>query len=345
MSSTKVFSNKSVFSRETFGCLKGYLALCVLIHHLYQFTAFLSDTSFGIVFTLLGHWAVVMFIFMSGYGLSTSYLTHRETYLRTFPRKRLLTFYLTYLFFAVIYAIYELIIGSEITLHMVFRTLTYGGTIVSFGWYFQLTLLLYLVFFVTRLIKKDRIFLIVISLLIAAFVVYKLIIGESLMVYAPAVSFLAGVIFAHTRDGKKSIGTGKTVLLFIAGIIIFGLFTGAGIMIDYGYFGLVKGNGYVDMAALICMIIADLCLIVSVMSLVSIICKFVPAVIHNPVSSFLGVNCLEIYALQGLFLRMLYPLISSKTIYAIVSAVCIIGVAVPLHYLISLIMKRIKGTN
>jgi peptidoglycan/LPS O-acetylase OafA/YrhL len=116
-------------------------------------------------------------------------------------------------------------------------------------------------------------------------------------------------------------------------------------MIDYGYFGLVKGNVIVDAIALVSMIIADLGLILSVMSLIGIICRFVPAVINNPVSRFLGMNCLEIYALQGLVLRILYQIIPSKIVYAIVSALCIIGVAALLHYPINLIMKRIKGTN
>ena len=148
----KTLSHTS-YSKENFLGLKGYLALCVLIHHLYQFTGFFSNTNVGYAFLLLGHWAVIGFIFLSGYGLYTSYRLKGEGYIRSFPRTRLFPFYVTYLVFVATYVVYEFIGQQAVTATALLRSLTYGSTIVSFGWYFQLTYVMYL-FFYTEILSK-----------------------------------------------------------------------------------------------------------------------------------------------------------------------------------------------
>ena len=288
-----------------------------------------------------------MFIFMSGYGLASSYLSDKETYLKNFPRKRLLTFYLTYLFFVIIYTVYGLITGADISFLQIIHSLTYGGTIVSFGWYFQLTILLYVLFFFTRLIKDNKSFLAVLSILIIAFVASNYFIGEQELVYVPSLSFLAGVFMGHIHrnEKKKSVSAAQSIVLFLMGAVVFSAFTVTGILIDYGYFDAVPNRNLVNFAKLIFMILADWGFIATVMSLVGLLCKSVPVMINNPISRFMGKNCLEIYALQGLFLISLNKVISNRLIYAFVSAVCIISAATALHLPIKFIMNKIKGSG
>ncbi len=62
------------FSREKTECLKGWLAIGVLAHHLFQRTDLIPANSLlGFLFGSLGIYCVSMFFFISGYGLMASY--------------------------------------------------------------------------------------------------------------------------------------------------------------------------------------------------------------------------------------------------------------------------------
>lgn len=61
------------FSRNTTEHLKGYLALAVLFHHLYQKTQIIDHESLlGFFMQSLGYYCVSLFFFISGYGLIMS---------------------------------------------------------------------------------------------------------------------------------------------------------------------------------------------------------------------------------------------------------------------------------
>ena len=64
--------------RNTTEHLKGYLALGVLLHHLYQDTNIINHESIlGFFMQSLGYYCVSLFFFISGYGLLISLNKHR----------------------------------------------------------------------------------------------------------------------------------------------------------------------------------------------------------------------------------------------------------------------------
>ncbi len=66
------------FCREKTECLKGWLAMGVLAHHLFQRTSLIpGDSLLGFFFSCLGSYCVSMFFFISGYGLMASYNRNR----------------------------------------------------------------------------------------------------------------------------------------------------------------------------------------------------------------------------------------------------------------------------
>ncbi len=337
-------NSSNAFSKETFSCLKGYLAVCILIHHLHQFTGFLSDTSFGYPFLLLGHWAVVIFMFMSGYGLFTSYLAKGDSYIKSFPKKRLLPFYVTYLFFVLIYAVYELIVTGSLRPAEIVRSLTYGGTIVSFGWYFQLTLLMYIFFYVLKLLlKDDRVFLIVIGASILIFLAVNFLISSQKTVYEPAFAFYLGLIISHFQAGKEPLFTKKPLIAAFMSLGSFLLLTLAKTLMEYRCEKLMASNRAVDLAYLVLMMVSDLFLIVFVLAFATLAMRSFPRLIKNPCSRFLGTYSLEIYALQGLFLRLLNGMISNRALYSAVAVICIILCAIPVHMGIAFVKKKLIG--
>lgn len=73
--------NTGYFSRNVTEHLKGYLAIAVLLHHIFQKTDLISHTSLlGFFCQSVGYYCVSMFLFISGYGLMYSYNKNRGVY-------------------------------------------------------------------------------------------------------------------------------------------------------------------------------------------------------------------------------------------------------------------------
>ena len=125
--------------KENTSCLRGLLAVAIIVAHWRNFAEFLNDTIPGMILTATGYLGVGLFFFLSGYGLRCQ----GPDYLRTFPRRRILPYYITYLIAVLLYALISKTVPTGVLL---FRTLTWYGTIVDFGWYLQAQLLLYLLF-------------------------------------------------------------------------------------------------------------------------------------------------------------------------------------------------------
>ena len=335
-------NDNAAYSRDTFQCHKGYLAVCILIHHLCQFTGFLADTSLGYPLLLLGHWAVVIFMFMSGFGLFSSCLSKGESYIKSFPRTRLLPFYVTYLLFVLIYACFAIANGDKITVSEIIHSLTYGGTIVSFGWYLQLTLLMYLFFYILKLIfKNDRAFIIALCVAVLIFIVVNFCMASQKNVYEPAFSFVVGVILAYCNHRKPVLFSKKTALFTAIGLLAFLAATLVTTLMVYRYSELMASNVTVALLYLILMMAADLSLITFVLSFTVMANRSFSGLIVNPVSRFLGTYSLEIYALQGLFLRFFFNKIGNPVLYAVIAVLCIIVCSIPIHKLLSVIKKVI----
>lgn len=135
----------SSFGKKDTLCLKGLLCLVILLHHILQFAEFNAHTPLGHLLYCTGPWAATVFLFISGYGLMVSY-DKNESYVDSFIKKRFLPLYIKYLLFVLVYAIYDF--NKDISyLKLLLTSVTWGGTIVSFGWFFQMLFFMYLGFF------------------------------------------------------------------------------------------------------------------------------------------------------------------------------------------------------
>lgn len=338
-------TNDNPFSKESFLGLKGYLAILIIIHHLYQFTCFFVGTSFGTVLYHLGHYAVVVFLFLSGFGLFSSYLAKGETYIRTFLRNRIIPFYVTYLIFVVIYAVYALINGSSVTASQIIRSLTYGYTIVGFGWYFQTALLMYLFFYILKLIfKNENAFVVALGVAIAAFIIlYYFFVSSTKTYYEPAFSFYLGVLASYIYSQKKTVFTKSAWLKALVWLVLFiGL---AAFSIFYNY----RFNDYKweplasDFVYMLLQMASDLALNAFVLFFTAAVMPVAPGFIVNPISRFIGARSLEIYAIQGILFGVLYKIIGNRAVFAAVAVTCLIPIGVLLHMLTTAVKNLITG--
>ncbi|MBO4679306.1 MAG: acyltransferase family protein [Lachnospiraceae bacterium] len=337
----------TAYSRDNFQCLKGYLAICVLIHHAYQFVGFLSNTFLGYPLYLLGHLAVTLFMFMSGFGLFSSYLSKGESYIKSFPRNRLLPYYLSYLVFAVIYFINNILRGVTIPFTLVITTLTYGGTVVGFGWYLQLTLLMYVLFFVLKLLfRNDKAFIAALCVCVTVFIGIRFGMLTLKNNYEPAASFVIGAILAYFNAKRPVLFSKKASLSVVISLVSFLVLTAFSTRFLYKFYYDMEVNRPLDFTYLLLMLVCDFALICFVLSFTLLTNRYCRGVIANPLSKFFGIFSLEMYALQGLVFGFLDDKYDNRTLYVAVAVSCVIILSIPLHGLTSLIKKAVvKKTN
>lgn len=96
-------NNLKYLSKENVDLLKGFFALCVVIHHARACMIILNDTYLGMILTASGYLSVAMFYFFSGYGLEKQYQLNEKKYINSFFKNRIVAFYILYILILSIY--------------------------------------------------------------------------------------------------------------------------------------------------------------------------------------------------------------------------------------------------
>ena len=214
----------------------------------------------------------------------------------------------------------------------------FGGTVVSFGWYLQCIVLIYLIYYVAAHIAVKyypksvrRILIIMVALGLLFFVGLCILLGLESTWYETILSFLGGVFLAANKKWFDYVWRVKRnvwlcLLLFV------------------GFFGLsfIFGNGPFLSGAVKILIkmlssLAFCLCCLSVMRLISL---------ENPVTAFLGRRYLEIYILQGiiyLLLRNRFWHIDSSWAFFFVSIALVLIGAYLIKPLTTSFMKSIKS--
>lgn len=118
---------------------RGILALTVMCHHLAERT---GDSSPFHIFAFVGFLPVAYFFFLSGYGLQKSY-ARKPGYRPNILKKRIPSVLIPYLGMTALYWLFS----GPYSAGEVLLAAVRGDPIVSFGWYVQFILLVYLGFY------------------------------------------------------------------------------------------------------------------------------------------------------------------------------------------------------
>ncbi len=303
-------------SKEHTSCLRGFFALLVVAHHIYQNIGLTKTYLLGEILHLCGTLSVAVFLFFSGYGLMLS--SSKNNYIKKFFRNRFLPLYCFYVVLIIVYTIWKLFLENSFSSSLVIHSFLFGATVVEFGWYLQTTFILYLIYLlVFRFIKsqKLRIVFIFISCFIYFVACYILRLGS--WWYQTIFCFVFGMIYCYKKTlfdailAKRSwLIFGLSGALFLAFAVFNRVFPAVSVL--YSFF-------------FVCFTI----------SISYVLCK--TRVINNPVLSLLGKYSLEIYVAHGLFIKF-YKLgiINNRFVYLVV---VLVGTAI-----VSFILKCIyKG--
>lgn len=324
----------SLISKEHSDGLKGWMCIAVLIHHLAIFSGIFDNTWFGHFLYLLGSWAVAVFLFLSGYGLYCSYAEKGMDYLKGFFRKRFLPLYVSYIIAVILYFIYDFKTGM--TMGKVIKSLTWGGTIVSFGWFFQMLFVMYLLFFfVFRFCKNKYLKSGIIGAVILAYLIFAHCFGQY---DTPVIAFATGMI-----AGVHRVSIRRFIQKYTGLVMPISFMTFFAVYLLY-VLGAIMGKfhmGYVKWSALSAL--ADQGIIWFAVC-ASLICeRYSFPLVVNPVSLLIKEYSFEIYVLQGMIIRTLNGLIANRIFYFFAAGATVIIVSIPFHLALKPLNKLIKN--
>lgn len=331
LNSKNLIQTEDFPNKDTFDKLKGFFAVCVLLHHFTQYTDAFSKVFYPLwwVLQLLGTWSVGIFLFMSGYGLMSSVSAGKGKYIRTFPRKRILPFYVMCVLAVVTYLIMDICIGRTVDIWLVIKSLTFGGTLVTNGWYLQTMLFLYIVFYlVFRLIPNEKKALIAMTLVSVLYIMYSAIMSDNATRTVGIPMFILGMILSFNKEKVYRAWEKVWIWLTLSGFVILAATMKISIMV----------HGYLYTAV---MLVSVLAFIVFIMGLTYLIIRKAPAMLINPVFGFYGKMSLEMYIFQGLFLVNFQFLWTEKGKKIPYFFILIIGTTLT-AFMVSVIKKKIR---
>ena len=352
----------------------GIAALFIIFHHISQQPAFQDYTRELYFFNNIGYLAVCVFLFFSGYGLTTKVKQDKE-YVNTFLAKRLITvllpFYLTNIIFVI------LNIGAMPLPRLLLGIFGFVNVNPN-GWYPVTQTVLYLAFYVSnKLFKKDRSKILFELFVVIALICIFCVNGHFAWWYAKkgwwlrdnafnnvawwadqqvllfsgewwvnsAISFVLGTTLASYRNSiinwlKKNyyIKLIISVMLFVASYLVF-----TKINNDYGYWSELWhvtpqiGDKFITSFSQ---------LFVCVFFIITLVMIMMKYEVKNPITSFMGNITYETYLIGYILLDVFSFLILNKKYYQpivsqpfnynlIVYTLCVLSTTILFGYLLN----------
>lgn len=191
-------------SNSTTTCIKGIAIFIIILSHI----AGNLGTRF---FTPLGGIGVAMFLFLSGYGLSKSYIRNQLSF---YWRKRFIAIYPAYL----IASIVSWIANRVTDVKTILFGIIFVKPAIPYGWYFQYLLIWYAVFWISGFVHSGKCkWTILLTCATISFCFFPEIMAEQ------SVSFIAGVFVATKEEQVLKFLTENKKILISLGLMLVGI--------------------------------------------------------------------------------------------------------------------------
>lgn len=174
------------YTKDTF-CLKkskafqGFLAVCVIMHHMY--IVLLSELDYKGALSMFKNSGVIIvgfFFFASGYGLITS-LHQKDNYLKGFIKKRIFTVLVPFFICNYVYLTTMLLMGKKYAMSDLLYVFFGVKLLNSQMWFAVEIMFLYILFYVIfRFIKQEKIAYMIMGACIVAIMGGSLLLGHDL---------------------------------------------------------------------------------------------------------------------------------------------------------------------
>lgn len=325
------FDETDYLSVESGRCLRGALAVCIMLHHIAHTV---NGGVMFVAFRSIGFFVTAVFFFLSGYGLQKSYLKS-DNYRDKFLLKRLPKILIPYIIVSVIVWVIRAIDGRVETPLMILKNLRMGDPIVPNSWYIVCILIFYVVFYFLMLICKKRKCAMIIGAAVwyLLYAVFCIRIGYTKHWYNTTHCLIVGMLWASYEDGIIAFLKKHYVssLICIAALFVAAFAGKTFVRVDLPFVSAIKIKGGLE-------IISSACFVVL---LVILLLKFKA---QNRVLSYLGSISLEIYLMHGILIVLWHDKAGLETknefIYVLITVASTVAISALLHILSHKLLKQ-----
>lgn len=310
-----------IFYLDNANSLKAIFSIIVVLCHL---TNTVDCGNIFWIFDSLGTFAVAVFLFISGYGITKQYLS-KEYYASKLVTKRIPKLFLTFILVVPFYILYYIINGHSVNeLFLKLLNMFYtGDSIVSNSWYVYLCIELYFVSYIFMKISNRK--KVLFPLLTSLFCVLQMIIFNRLCFcmcwYVTTFNFAFGVIYCYFEHTISSfIKKYFYVLLSMLMILLIVLFYLNIINHSISYYLLFYVIKYIVFTVLIVLVTLKVD-------------------IHNKMLSIIYPVSFELYLIHGLVLMILEKSIINDFILCILCFILTISLSILFKKICSFLFK------
>lgn len=212
-------SNEMFLSKDDSQGLKGISAILIVLHHLSQRVGINILT---LPYIEIGKYSVALFLFLSGFGVMSSYLNNKN-YLSGFLKNRILTIYVPFVISNIIFIIIYLVKGQSFN-NMDIIKYTLGIKLIdNVMWFIYSIVIFYLIFYISfkfTTIKRG-----IIIFLIGTFIylILGIVLDLGTTITNIAFSFAGGIFVAAYKENFIRFLNKKYVFKIIVIIAILGI--------------------------------------------------------------------------------------------------------------------------
>ena len=322
----------TALSVKSSACIKGLTALLIVMHHIS-----LKIEGGGFVYkqyAKMGYLLTAVFLFYSGYGLMWQCLNNPD-YEKKFYRKRLPKVLVPYLLILLIYYVIYLALGSEFTFKRVITSIL-NGDFIPYSWFMICIIVFYLFFGLFMLIshKKPAVMIGLTFAFCVAWSAWFAYSGWGLNWFDSIHMLLFGMIIAVYKGRIEDFVKKHFVVTAIVTWTAFGVTYGTGFKVST-----MLGSELVKYVV---------CVVTSLLFMASMLVLTVKIRFESKVFEKLGKCSLEMYLMQGLFIKIFFNsqvFLKREFIYAILCVIATIVAAIIVHPIDKLLLRGILFSN
>ncbi|MDR3181557.1 MAG: acyltransferase [Planctomycetaceae bacterium] len=322
---------RETLSKETFQLLKGLLAVGIVLDHLAQRTNWIFSP-LDTILSNSGAPIVSCFFFISGYGLTASFLSKKRGYFDKFFSNRILKILIPFFCAIVLFQLFAYCNGDGHNITSIIGCLSRGDEtyVLPYSWYVFAILYFYIAFYcvfnyVTENVTKGLICLFFVSVL---YIGITSALEFKVQWYGSTFAFNIGTIWKYKEETiMRFLHKKRVVFVFFLSMLLLCL---------------LKYYHFMPSKPLLLTLVYKFEIIFSTTLIVTLCYLRIP---NLPFLAYLGTISYEIYLLQGIpmrYLRKEESLSLSDGTYIFLSLLFTILSAAILHRLLAIKMKRIK---
>ncbi len=197
--------------------VKGFFILMVFVSHFMQYVA---QAGGYVVNLFIGQLMVAPFLFYSGYGVMESIKAKGVAYVRTMPKRRILTTLLNFDVAVIAFIILDVIIGHPLTIKQITFSFVCWDSVGNSNWYIFVILLCYAIAYVSASLFKIFVGEVVLALCIVC--MFVLFFMRPYWWYDTILCFPIGMLYSEKKMFiEKCVKKFYLVILAVCAMIAF----------------------------------------------------------------------------------------------------------------------------